>query len=221
MTPTWFVAPAAALILGVAVLSPAPTLAAMPDPAFSGQQYGWDVPPQEFNEIQRRGFHDGVEGAHKDYANHRNPDVNNRDEYRHPDDVPGELHRAYREAFRRGYDVAASHLWGGPLPPPPPPPGAYAPGPPPPEPAPMRELPPTWDPNYRWDTSGLASDIARQGFHDGIEGAKKDYGNRRAPDVNNRDEFRHPSVPEGYGHDYREGFRRGYEAAARRLWGPA
>jgi hypothetical protein len=50
-----------------------------------------------------------MEGARKDVDNHRRPDVNNRDEYRHPD-VPYELRRQYREAFRRGYDVAMSHL---------------------------------------------------------------------------------------------------------------
>jgi hypothetical protein len=217
MTRTWFVVPAAALVLGVAAFNPTPSAAAAPEPAFSGQQYGWDVPPQEYNEVQRRGFHDGVEGAHKDRGNGRRPDVNNRDEYRHPEGVPDELHRAYREAFRRGYEQAAAHLWGAP----PPPPGAYAPGPPPPVPQPMRPLPPGWDPNYRWDMRGVDSDIARRGFHDGLEGAQKDYGNRRNPDVNNRDEYRHPDVPEQFQHDYREGFRRGYQAAARRLWGPA
>ena len=216
MTRSWFVVPAAAIFL----ILPGANAQRFPGPALYAAypQQGWEVPPQEFNEIQRRGYHEGVEGAHKDYANHRNPDVNNRDEYRHPDDVPGDLHRAYREAFRIGYERAAAHLWGAP----PPPPGAYAPGPvPPPEAPPMRQLPPNLDPNYRWDTSGLASDVARQGFRDGIEGAKKDYGNRRAPDVNNRDEYRRPDVPEQFRHDYREGFRRGYQAAATRLWGPA
>ena len=35
-------------------------------------------------EIQRQGFRDGIEGARKDSDNHRRPNVNNRDEYRHP-----------------------------------------------------------------------------------------------------------------------------------------
>lgn len=72
----------------------------------------WEAPPGEFNEIQRRGFHDGVEGARKDVDNHRRPDVNNRDEYRHPN-VPREMRRDYRDAFRRGYQQAMSHLAGG------------------------------------------------------------------------------------------------------------
>ena len=72
----------------------------------------WEAPPGEFNDIQRRGFHDGIEGARKDVGNHRRPDVNNRDEYRHPD-VPHEMRRTYRDAFRRGYQQAMSHLMHG------------------------------------------------------------------------------------------------------------
>jgi hypothetical protein len=69
----------------------------------------WDMPPQEFRDIQRQGFHDGIEGARKDYDNHRRPDVNNRDEYRHPH-VAASAHADYREGFRRGYEVAMDHL---------------------------------------------------------------------------------------------------------------
>jgi hypothetical protein len=84
-----------------------------PPPAFD--RGGWDAPPQEFQEIQRRGFHDGIEGARHDVDNHRRPDVNNRDEYRHPH-VPPSARRDYREGFRRGYDVAMRHMLGGPRP---------------------------------------------------------------------------------------------------------
>ncbi len=73
---------------------------------------GWDVPPGEYRDVQRQGFHDGIEGARKDYENHRRPDVNNRDEYRHPN-VPGNVRHDYREAFRRGYTVGVQHLMGG------------------------------------------------------------------------------------------------------------
>jgi hypothetical protein len=69
------------------------------------------VPPQEFRDIQRQGFHDGIEGARKDFDNHRHPDVNNRDEYRHPH-VPPSARDDYREGFRRGYDAGVSHLYG-------------------------------------------------------------------------------------------------------------
>jgi hypothetical protein len=73
------------------------------------QEPSWDTPPQEFRDIQRQGFHDGIEGARKDYDNHRRADVNNRDEYRHPH-VPDSAKADYREGFRRGYQVAMDHL---------------------------------------------------------------------------------------------------------------
>src|ERR1700729_1343857 len=74
-----------------------------------GQPGGWDAPPQEFKDIQRQGYHDGIEGARKDYDNHRRPDVNNRDEYRHPH-VPSSAKADYREGFRQGYEAAMDHL---------------------------------------------------------------------------------------------------------------
>ena len=84
-----------------------------PPPAYGPR--AWDAPPEEFRDIQRQGFHDGVEGARHDVDNHRRPDVNNRDEFRHPH-VPPSLRRDYREGFRRGYDVAMQHMLGGPHP---------------------------------------------------------------------------------------------------------
>jgi hypothetical protein len=77
-----------------------------------GQDHAWDAPPQEFRDIQRQGFHDGIEGARKDFDNHRRADVNNRDEYRRPH-VPDSAKADYREGFRRGYQVAMDHLMGG------------------------------------------------------------------------------------------------------------
>ena len=64
---------------GLAIARPYPVLAQP-----NSQDRSWDAPPQEFKDIQRQGYHDGIEGARKDYDNHRRPDVNNRDEYRHP-----------------------------------------------------------------------------------------------------------------------------------------
>jgi ribosome modulation factor len=75
---------------------------------FAGQG-GWDAPPQESNDVARRGFHDGIEGARKDYENHRQPNVNNRDEYRHPN-VPRRDRNDYRAGFQRGYDAGVQHL---------------------------------------------------------------------------------------------------------------
>ena len=76
------------------------------------QDRGWEEPPQEFDEVSRKGFHDGIEGARKDYDNHRRPDVNNRDEFRHPH-VPDHDREAYRHGFERGYQVGVDHLYHG------------------------------------------------------------------------------------------------------------
>lgn len=112
--------PVLALMLGATGLVTARSYAAPPGPPLSPvaqdrdhDQDAWDAPPGELNEIQRRGFHDGIEGARKDFENHRRPDVNNRDEYRHPH-LGRDEREAYRDGFRRGYDRAAHHLWGDP-----------------------------------------------------------------------------------------------------------
>jgi hypothetical protein len=106
MTRNKFAAPLLAIALaapGLAVaLPPAPT------PMFA-QEPSWDTPPAEFRDIQRQGYHDGIEGARKDYDKHRRPDVNNRDEYRKPH-VPDSAKADYREGFRKGYDAAMDHL---------------------------------------------------------------------------------------------------------------
>ncbi len=194
--------PAILLFLGItAVVTPcAKGLTQGPPPPGYGQggygqdRGGWDAPPGELNEVQRRGFHDGIDGARRDFDNHRQPDVNNRDEYRYPNIDPG-LREAYREGFRRGYQVAMSHLMGGPG-------------------GPMRP------PEIRWDAPLPEwNDFQRRGFHDGMDGARKDYENHRRPDVNNRDEYRHPNVPRGTRRAYREGFQRGYERAMSHLMG--
>ena len=72
---------------------------------------GWDAPPAEFREVQRQGFHDGIEGARRDFDHHRAPNVNGREEYRHPH-VDASARDDYRAGYRRGYDVAMQHLQG-------------------------------------------------------------------------------------------------------------
>ena len=72
----------------------------------------WEAPPSEYREVQQQGYRDGVEGARKDYENHRSPSVENRDEYRHPH-VPGPDRDAYRAAFRAGYQAGVDHIMHG------------------------------------------------------------------------------------------------------------
>jgi hypothetical protein len=76
------------------------------------QDRDWDAPPQELDEVSRHGFHDGIEGARKDFDNHRSPDPHNRDEFRHPH-VPERDREAYRRGFERGYQVGVDHLYHG------------------------------------------------------------------------------------------------------------
>lgn len=74
--------------------------------------------------------------------------------------------------------------------------------------------PPGYGPGYDrggWDAPPPEfREFQRLGFHDGIEGARKDIENHRRPNVKNRDEYRHPNVPGNVRHDYKEAFRRGY-----------
>lgn len=166
-----------------------------PQPAGVSQDHDdWDRAPDAWNDVQRRGFHDGIEGARKDFGNHRRPDVDNREEYRHPG-VPPEMWGAYREGFRRGYDVAMTHLAGG---------------------ADWRMR----APDRPWDAPPAEFDaLRRQGFHDGIEGAHKDFDNHRRPDVENREEYRNPHLPPEQREAYRDGFRRGYQVAMDHMMG--
>lgn len=78
------------------------------------QQYGgrgWDAPPQELRDFQRRGFLDGVQGAQRDFENHRIWNVNNRDEFRKPN-VPRNVRGDYRNGFKKGYYATVQHFEG-------------------------------------------------------------------------------------------------------------
>jgi hypothetical protein len=155
----------------------------------------WEAPPRGLRDTQRQGFHDGIEGARKDADNHRRPDVNNRDEYRNPH-LPPEQREAYRDGFRRGYEVGVSHLYGGAQ-----------------QPMNGYNQPGYPDRDRQYMGQGEGSEIQHRGFEDGMVGARKDMDNHRRPDVNNRDEYRHPNVPREVRDEYREAFRRGYNRA--------
>ena len=103
----------ALLALSLALLLPskANAMGSPAGPALAQEHGGWDVAPEEFREVQRQGYHDGVEGARKDFENHRHPDVENRDEYRHPHVASGER-EDYRQGYRQGYQRAVEHLYG-------------------------------------------------------------------------------------------------------------
>ena len=86
-----------------------------PPPPGQGGPGGWDAPPPDMQAAMRQGYQDGIAGAQRDVENHRRPNVNNRDEYRHPN-VPHHLRRDYRVGFQRGYNNGIQHLLGGPGP---------------------------------------------------------------------------------------------------------
>lgn len=167
-----------------------------PQGGYYGQQPGdWSAPPQEYTDMQRQGFRDGIEGARKDIQNHRQPSPNNRDEYRRPN-VPRGMWDAYREGFRRGYDVGIQHLTGGARMEPGYGAGQQGPGP---------------DHDGWGAPNGPNGDVVRRGFQDGMVGALRDLQNGRRPDPNNRDEYRRPNAPNGLAEPYRDGFRHGYD----------
>ena len=111
MKLTRLIAPAVAVALfaGTGSLFAAPAPAPSAPAPFFGQGPDWNTPPGEYNEFRRMGFHDGIEGARKDFENHRPFTPENRDEYRHPH-VPRNVYHDYREAFREGYHRAVQNL---------------------------------------------------------------------------------------------------------------
>ena len=180
--------------------------AAPTEPAAFGQER-WEMPPGEFNELQRRGFRDGIQGARRDYGNHRRPDVNNREEYRYCNLGHGEC-GVYQAAFRRGYQEAASHLWNAPQPP-----VAVVP---PPDHDRDRDRGSAWD---NWGMSGLEKEAERRGYRDGVEEARHDVQFNRNTDPDDQPQFRNPPVPPPMAGEYREGFLRGYEVAVSQMRG--
>lgn len=101
----------AVVAAGVLALAPSVAVnawAAQAPPPDWGHE-SWATVPPDYSGAQRKGFFDGVEGARKDYQNHRLPDVNNRDEYRHPP-VHKDDWEAYRHGFRHGYAAGVNNL---------------------------------------------------------------------------------------------------------------
>jgi len=56
------------------------------------------------------------------------------------------------------------------------------------------------------------SEVAQQGYHDGVAAAQRDIRNGLRPDADRHPRFRNPPVPPPLQEDYRHGFREGYQA---------
>ncbi len=79
----------------------------------------------------------------------------------------------------------------------------------------------SWQAIWPWDQPPAEfREVERQGFRDGVDGARKDYDHHRFPNVENRSEYRHPHMDASLREDYRRGFRRGYDDAMRHLMQP-
>jgi len=172
----------------------------MPASGFGQDQAGWDVPPPNFTQTQANGFRDGIVAGQDDIAHRLQPNATGRPEYRNPPQMPFLQRVMYRDGFQKGYQRVMDRFYNAPPPPPQP---VYA-APPPPAPAPGR---------------GDLMSFRHRGFQEGMDGALKDLENHRNVDPNNRDEFRHPSVPFGMQEPYRDGFRHGYDSAMRAMTG--
>jgi hypothetical protein len=64
------------------------------------------------------------------------------------------------------------------------------------------------------------SEIARHGYRDGWEAARRDVARNLPPGVEKHPRFRNPPVPPPAFEDYRHGFREGYDAFLHQGRGP-
>ena len=66
----------------------------------------------------------------------------------------------------------------------------------------------------RWDEPPSEyRDAQRQGFHDGVEAARRDFENHRHKDADDHEMYRHPRVERELRDDYRNAFKEGYSRA--------
>ncbi|HEY2470107.1 MAG TPA: hypothetical protein VGI45_20065 [Terracidiphilus sp.] len=73
------------------------------------RDHDWDRPPDAYQDAQRRGFHEGIEAARRDFADHRHADADDHDVYKRPP-VDGHDRQAFREGFKEGYHRAMEHM---------------------------------------------------------------------------------------------------------------
>ena len=83
--------------------------AALPAAAGFYQDRQWDSPPDEYRDVQREGFRDGIEAARNDWERHSHKDADDHDRFRHPP-VDRQFTHDYRDAFKRGYSEAMHHM---------------------------------------------------------------------------------------------------------------
>lgn len=99
----------AATVDGVAPATNGVAAATMQDR--DDQDRDWQRAPDEYNDAQRRGFHDGIEAARRDAESRHRRDMDDHHMYKHPP-VDREERDRYREGFRRGYEAGMQHMMG-------------------------------------------------------------------------------------------------------------
>lgn len=111
MKSHWYAVSALAVSLAVPFGMSAVRANAAPAPGLY-QDRPWDQPPGEFRDVQRQGFHDGIDAAHHDIDEHRHRDADHHERFKNPpvDRHDHDLVRDYRDGFRRGYDTAWQHF---------------------------------------------------------------------------------------------------------------
>jgi hypothetical protein len=101
--------------LTVSLVAPAGIITAKahaaPAPAQAGyyQERPWDQPPDDYRDVQRQGFHDGIEAARNDWERHSHKDADDHERFRHPP-VDRQFAGDYRESFKHGYSEAMHHM---------------------------------------------------------------------------------------------------------------
>ncbi len=73
------------------------------------QERPWDQPPEDYRDVQRQGFHDGIEAARNDWDRHSHKDADDHERFRHPP-VDRQFASDYRESFKHGYSEAMHHM---------------------------------------------------------------------------------------------------------------
>lgn len=77
---------------------------------------------------------------------------------------------------------------------------------------------PQYEGQGRWDEAPSEyRDAQRQGFHEGVEAARRDYESRRHKDADDHRAYKHPPVERELVSDYRAGFREGYSRAMQHM----
>ncbi len=98
-------------MLTAATLAVGMTVSPMAVPRANAQisfHLGWQEPPREYNDIQRQGFHAGIEAARHDLDMGMPPDPRRHWDFRRPEVPPG-ARDDFRHSFSRGYEMAYQH----------------------------------------------------------------------------------------------------------------